>query len=112
VVLKLSTHITINMMSHCTSAGYAGDITLAFITMGKTCFQSNQQFEIPRDLASLKKAESSTLLFPIKQGVESATGSSGTEQRGLPIMQVCFALCGTDMLSLRPERIADETQRL
>ncbi|ATU94083.1 hypothetical protein BLM14_20075 (plasmid) [Phyllobacterium zundukense] len=48
VVLKLSTHITIDTMSHCTSVGYADDITLAFITMGKTCFQLTRLFEIPR----------------------------------------------------------------
>ncbi|TDQ09191.1 hypothetical protein DEV91_1546 [Phyllobacterium brassicacearum] len=55
--LKLSTHITIDTRSRCKSVGYAGDITPAFTTMGKTCFQLNRLFEIPRDLAALTGSE-------------------------------------------------------
>ncbi|MBB3237343.1 hypothetical protein FHS20_004240 [Phyllobacterium endophyticum] len=47
-VLHRSTHITTDTRSHCTSVGYAGDITLAFITLVKTCFQSTHVGKTPR----------------------------------------------------------------
>lgn len=64
-VLKLSTHITIDTRNPCKSVGYAGDITLAFITLVKTCFQLNRIFDTER-LGRLQRAEPSTLVFPIK----------------------------------------------